>query len=192
MVLRSARQHSCRRERAAGFSLIEVLISLGILSIMLIGVLPLFTKSMTNNAEGNQITEVTNRSRLHVESLLSLPFDAPALTIPAGSVIPVSGEPGLETRELFSPSEERWLLPADFPAGETPLYTRITRVRQFNVTAISDTDLELEDDEALPGGTDPTFVHLKEIEVRVNTGAPSLLNLMGGRKTVTLRVLKSS
>jgi hypothetical protein len=65
-------------------------------------------------------------------------------------------------------------------------------VRQFSVSALSDVDLLLEDDEALPGGTDPTAVHLKEIEVRVNTGAISTLNLMGTRKSITLRVLKSS
>jgi len=170
---------------SGGFSLIEVLIALAILAITLVGVLPLFAKSMSNNAEGNQLTEVTNRSRLHVESLLSVPFDAPALTIPVG-------ETELETRELYSQTEDRWYEEADFPANQTPLYTRMTRVRQFSVTAITDDDLELEDDEALVGGTPPTSVHLKEIEVRVNSGPPSTLNIMGGRKTVTLRVLKSS
>ena len=170
---------------SAGFSVIEVLLAMAILAITLVGVLPLFTKSMSNNSEGNQLTEVTNRSRLHVESLLSLPFDAPSLTLPVGDT-------ELETRDFFSQSQERWFEEADFPAGETPLYTRITRVRQFSVSAISETDLELEDDEALPGGTDPTALHLKEIEVRVNSGPASTLNIMGTRKNVTLRVLKSS
>jgi prepilin-type N-terminal cleavage/methylation domain-containing protein len=169
----------------AGFSLIEILIALAILAVVAVGVLPLFAKSMTNNVEGNQLTEVTNRSRLHVESLLSLPFDSPQLEVPAG-------ETELETRQLYSANDERWYEEDTFPNDQVPVYSRITRVRQFSVSAISEGDAELEDDEALTGGTDPSAVHLKEIEVRVNSGPPSTLNLMGTRKTVTLRVLKSS
>jgi prepilin-type N-terminal cleavage/methylation domain-containing protein len=185
VVLTRRRRFAGPPAPGAGFSLIEVLIALAILAVTLVGVLPLFAKSMSNNAEGNQLTEVTNRSRLHVESLLSVPFDAESLTVPAGQT-------ELETREFYSQTEDRWYDEADFPADQSPLYTRMTRVRQFSVTAIADGDLELEDDEALVGGTPPTNVHLKEIEVRVNSGPPSTLNLMGGRKTVTLRVLKSS
>jgi prepilin-type N-terminal cleavage/methylation domain-containing protein len=171
--------------RGRGFSLVEVLIALAILAITLVGVLPLFARSISNNAEGNQLTEVTNRSRLRVEELLSLPFDAPDLEVPVGETV-------LEVEELYSNAQDRWFLEAEFPADESPSYARQTRVRQFSVSAISEVDLELEDDEALPGGTDPTAVHLKEIEVRVNTGPLSTLNLMGTRKTITLRVLKSS
>jgi prepilin-type N-terminal cleavage/methylation domain-containing protein len=169
----------------AGFSLVEVLIALAILAITLVGVLPLFAKSMTNNVEGNQLTEVTNRSRLRIEELLSLPFDAPELQVPPGEQV-------LEVEELYSEAEGRWFAEDEFPAGDSPSYARQTRVRQFSVTAISEADLELEDDEALPGDADPTAVHFKEIEVRVNTGSISQLNLMGTRKTITLRVLKSS
>lgn len=184
-TLTERRQPSSGSSGSSGFSLIEVLIAMAMLAVTLVGVLPLFTKSLTNNAEGNQLTEVTNRSRLHVESLMALPFDAAALDVPVGETV-------LEVRELYSQSQERWFEEDVFPGGESPLYSRHTRVRQFSVTAISDGDLELENDEALPGGTDPSAVHLKEIEVRVNTGPPSTLNIMGSRKNVTLRVLKSS
>jgi prepilin-type N-terminal cleavage/methylation domain-containing protein len=180
-------RHRARWRAAAppeGFSLIEVLIALAILAVTVVGVLPLFVKSISNNAEGNQLTEVTSRGRLQLESLLSLPFDDETLTVP-------DGETMLETQELFSRSQERWFEEAAFPADESALYSRTTRVRQFSVLAISEGDVELEDDEALPGGTPPGLVHLKEIEVRINTGAPSTLNLMGTRKAITLRVLKS-
>ena len=174
-----------RAGRARGFSLIEVLIAMALAGLLLIGVLPIFAKSMSNNVEGNQLTEVTNRSRLHVESLFSLDFNAPELTIPVG-------ETALEVEELYSQAQERWFDEASFPAGEDPLYTRQTRIRQFSVAAVDDEDLEFEDAEALPGGSDPSQIHVKEIEVRVNTGPPSTFNIMGTRKTVTLRVLKSS
>ena len=186
MVLRSvAVRAGAAGARPRGFSLVEVLIALAILAITLVGVLPLFAKSISNNAEGNQLTEVTNRSRLRIEELLSLPFDAPELEVPLGETV-------LVVEELFSEAQERWVAAAEFPSDESPLYARQTRVRQFSVSAISEVDLVLENDEALPGGTDPGAVHLKEIEVRVNTGPISTFNLMGSRKTITLRVLKSS
>jgi prepilin-type N-terminal cleavage/methylation domain-containing protein len=167
-----------------GFSLVEILIAMALAGLLLVGVLPLFTKSMSNNVEGNQLTEVTNRARLHVEELMAMPVDAEDLTVP-------DGEDQLVTVEMFSPSQERWIDEIQFAADEQPLFTRTTRVRQFNMSAVSNIDLEFEDDEVLPGGTPASQVQIKEIVVRVNTGRPTFLSLMGRQKAVTLRVLKS-
>jgi hypothetical protein len=93
--------------------------------------------------------------------------------------------------DLFSPSEERWIEESLYADDADPLYTRTTRVRQFNMSAISQIDLEFEDDEVLPGGSPASQVEIKEIVVRVNTGLPTFLSLMGRQKAVTLRVLKS-
>ena len=168
----------------AGFSLIEVLIAMALAGLLMIGVLPLFTKSMANNVEGNQLTEVTNRARLHVEELMAMPVDAEELTVP-------DGDDELVQVDLFSPTEERWIDLDDYAEPGDPLYTRTTRVRQFNMSALSNIDFEFEDDEVLPGGTPASQVGIKEIVVRVNTGRPTFLNLMGRQKAVTLRVLKS-
>jgi prepilin-type N-terminal cleavage/methylation domain-containing protein len=167
-----------------GFSLIEVLIAMALAGLLLIGVLPLFTKSMSNNVEGNQLTEVTNRARLHVEELMAMRVDAVELTVP-------DGLDELVRVDLFSPSEERWIEESLYADDADPLYTRTTRVRQFNMSAISQIDLEFEDDEVLPGGSPASQVEIKEIVVRVNTGLPTFLSLMGRQKAVTLRVLKS-
>ena len=70
--------------------------------LLLIGVLPLFTKSMSNNVEGNQLTEVTNRARLHVEELMALPVDAEELTVP-------DGLDELLRVELFCKTDGRWI-----------------------------------------------------------------------------------
>jgi prepilin-type N-terminal cleavage/methylation domain-containing protein len=182
-MTRSRRIEVAPRDSRLGFSLIEVLIAMALAGLLLIGVLPLFTKSMSNNVEGNQLTEVTNRARLHVEELMAMPIDAEELTVP-------DGDDMLQTIELFSPTEQRWIEEDDFGTGPA-LYTRVTRVRQFNMSAVNQTDLEFEDDEVLPGGTPAGQVSIKEIVVRVNTGRPSFLNLMGRQKAVTLRVLKS-
>jgi prepilin-type N-terminal cleavage/methylation domain-containing protein len=168
----------------AGFSLIEVLISMALAGLLLIGVLPLFTKSMSNNVEGNQLTEVTNRARLHVEELMALPIDAEELTVP-------DGDDELVTVEMYSSAQKRWLDEADYADAAPPLFSRTTRVRQFSMSAVSNLDLEFEDDEVLPGGTPASQVQIKEIVVRVNTGRPTFLSLMGRQKAVTLRVLKS-
>jgi type II secretory pathway pseudopilin PulG len=170
---------------AAGFSLIEVLIAMGLTGLLMIGVLPLFTKSMSNNVEGNQLTEVTNRARMHIEELMALPIDAEELTVP-------DGDQALVQIDLYSPTEDRWIDEDEYPDGGTePLYTRRTLVRQFNMSAVSNVDLTFDDDEVLPGGTPSSQVEIKEIVVRVNTGRPTLLNLMGRQKAVTLRVMKS-
>jgi prepilin-type N-terminal cleavage/methylation domain-containing protein len=180
-----SQQTRCRRgSRRQGFSLVEVLIAMALAGLVLIGVLPLFTKSMSNNVEGNQLTEVTNRARLHVEELMALPVDAEELTVP-------DGQNELLRVDLFSPTEERWIEESQYPDTGNPLFTRTTRVRQFNTSAISQTDLEFEEDEILPGGSLSSQVEIKEIVVRVNTGLPTFLNLMGRQKAVTLRVLKS-
>jgi hypothetical protein len=157
---------------------------MGLAGLLMIGVLPLFTKSMSNNVEGNQLTEVTNRARMHVEELMAMPIDATELTLENGAT-------ELVQVDLYSPTEERWIDVDDYADSSDPLFTRTTRVRQFNMSAVSNVDLEFEEDEALEGGTPASQVQIKEIVVRVNTGRPTLLNLMGRQKAVTLRVLKS-
>lgn len=173
-----------RRVRAAGFSLLEVLMATVLLAMVLLGVMPLFARSSLSNREGWQLTQVTNRARLHMETLSSLPFDSPDLTIPAG-------ETELETTDLWSVVQEAWIPEAGFPGDEQPAYSRTTRVRQFSSTAVSRTDIEFADAEALVGGTNPSRVHLKEIEIRVNSGQPSNLIILGRRKAVSLKLLKS-
>jgi prepilin-type N-terminal cleavage/methylation domain-containing protein len=171
-------------DRLRGFSLIEVLIAMALAGLLIIGVLPLFTRSMSNNVEGNQTTEVTNRARLHLEELMALPIDAEELTVP-------DGESQRVTVEVYSASRDRWIEESQLGGAEPPLYTRTTRVRQFSNLALSHFDLELEEDEALPGGSPSSRVQLKEIVVRVNTGRPTFSSLMGRQKAVTLRVLRS-
>ena len=183
-MARPERPTLCSTAAAAGFSLIEVLIAMGLAGLLMIGVLPLFTKSMSNNVEGNQLTEVTNRARMHVEELMALRIDAEELTVP-------DGDDELVQVDLFSPSEERWIDEDEYAEAVDPLFSRTTRVRQFNMSAVNNIDLEFEDDEVLPGGTPASQVQIKEIVVRVNTGRPTFLNLMGRQKAVTLRVLKS-
>ena len=171
--------------RVHGFTLVEVLIAVALMGMLMISVLPMFVKAMSNNVEGNQLTEVTSRARVHLEDLLGQPFNSPELTVPLG-------EEELLERDLWSATQERWFEEDAFPAQEIPQFTRVTVVRQFNLTALSDTDFELETDERLPGGSLSSVVHLKEIEVRVNSGPPTIAGMLGARrKSINLKALKA-
>ena len=174
------------RSTAAGFTLVEVLVATGVMSIVMVGILGLFIHGVDNNQQGRELTAVTNHARSHLETLLALPFDAPGLTVP-------DGENALEVRELWSETAEAWIDEATFPGGEVPTFGRVTRVRQFNTSALSAVDLELTANEVVPGGMPARFVQLKEIEVRVNSGAITYQSALGkGAKAINLRILRSS
>ena len=72
-------------------------------------------------------------------------------------------------------------------SGQRVLWNRTTTVRQYSVDALADGNLTV--DEALPGGTDPIYIHLKEVRIQLNS--TRLSDGLGPAKQVTMRVLKS-
>jgi type II secretory pathway pseudopilin PulG len=158
-----------------GFSVIEVLIATAIFFIIAMGLLPLFTQSMANNVAGREATEVSNFAKSRVEELLQLPFNDERMTIPAGGNV-------LETVEHWSVADEAWM---PGPAVDGSLWERTTRIRQFGVNDMLDGFL----DNPLPGGFDPDFIHLKEIEVEVRGTRNS--GPFGGAKKMSVRMLRA-
>lgn len=159
------------RERSDGFSLIEVLIAALILMVILLGMVPLFTRSVTNNIQGFDYTEVSNYAKSRAEEFLQFPFNSPNLTVPVGSE-------SLEVTEFFSRQTHEWV--DDLPDGEDALFTRTTQVRQFGVNDVQN---------PLDGGASANRVHLKEITVTVEgAGLPGSL---GTGKEISVRVMKS-
>lgn len=151
-------------------SLIEALIAAAILLTIALGLLPLFTRAILDNSAGNQATQATNYARSRTEALFQVPFDNQALDIPAGQPERTDVDSwAVGAPEQVGDAAEGW-----WPGRPTNkgllLWTRETRVRQYGVEDLQD-DAEL--DNPLPGGTDPAFVQLKEIEIRLRpTGAP--------------------
>ena len=83
MELTTAGRRPAHAPAAAGFSLIEALIAAAILLIIALGLIPLFSRAITDNVNGNDATQATNGSRTQLEDMLGLPFANTRLTVPA-------------------------------------------------------------------------------------------------------------
>lgn len=191
-----------------GFSLVEVLVAMAVLTVVLLSLLPLFHRSMAVNAGGREAGHQSALGRSEVDELLQLPFNHDLLEVEAGTE--------RTTTEFWSTGlpdrlgDEGWR-PEPPPPGaglgqqEEALWQRTVRVRQYSLNGVQDTDgdgvidrvLGLEDadrdgvfDNPLPAGTLPAAVHLKEVEVTVESrrGAGNVI-LPTGR--LRLQQLKS-
>lgn len=191
------RRHGRRpARRAGGYSLVEVLLGLTILMVALIGLMPLFTRSIQQNLEGKQSTEATGHGRTELEHLLQLDFNNWLVSVLNNDSRPLhlywtEGDP---TKR----GDERWT--PDIPPSSTfASWEMDSVVRQYGIRSVRDDDLDgivevivgLEDsnldgvlDNPLPAGSQPAFVHLKTLDVTlekqsstVTMGAPLRLDL---------------
>jgi type II secretory pathway pseudopilin PulG len=173
---RSAARRSRGGER--GLSLIEALIAMALLLLVAIGILPLFTRAMVNNAAGSEATQAANHARQQLEELGQLPFNNDVLAIAAGNQLLTedayfSGDQNRQGDEFFA---------AAGAGNGFELWDRTTRVRQFGMRGVVDDDADnvidglvgLEDDNddgeidsPLAAGTDVAFVHFKELSVEL-------------------------
>jgi hypothetical protein len=159
-----------------GLSLIEVMFASLLFLAVALGVVPMFTQSMVSNSSGNDSTKAANFARARAEELTQYEFNHPDLTIDAGSE---------KTVEEYYGTDSQWHL-YPIPNGDTPPWSRRTIVRQYNVDALDDDRVEMA--EALAAGSDPTFIHLKEIQVTVEQGGSVFTSLA---KTITVRTLRA-
>jgi type II secretory pathway pseudopilin PulG len=179
-----------RRRAESGFSMIEALIAAGILLIIAVGLLPVFTRAVQDNVTGNDASQATNNSRTRVEEMLGVPFDNLVMTVPVGSTQRQTIESWAQgTVDQTGDANEGWWPNAPTNRG-TLLWTRTTRVRQYSISALDDGDLDRLDDgltgeDELPGNTQPTFVHLKEIEVTITN--PKQGGVLGSGQGILLR-----
>ena len=157
---------SSDRRSEAGFSLVEVLIATALLLLIVIGLIPLFTRSMLNNVEGDEATRATNVAVDNFERLLSLPFDSLPMSLPAGVAITTQDDALLL-------NTNQWHDAGSIPAGDHARYLRTTTVQQFNISDLLDNGTL---DNPLPGGWTPSQVHIKVVDIQVGNprkvGAP--------------------
>ena len=175
-------RRSALRSAAKGFTILEVLVAAGLLLVVLVGLLPLFMRSIMENVEGRESTQVSNHGRSELEIMKQLRFNNPELDITTGTETVVQrywtmGDPDYV-------GDEEWV--DTVPAGEFGLWDRTTTVRQYGINNVIDTDLDgvidqivgLEDadydgylDNPLAAGTLPGAIHLKEVDVEVQNRA---------------------
>jgi type II secretory pathway pseudopilin PulG len=166
---------------AAGFSLVEALLATLIVVVVVLGLLPLFTRAARSNFQGAESTSVANMAVSRAEEFFQFPFDNPSLTIASGTTENTFDE-------VWTKEDAGWIAGTAATAtagGKTPLWTRQTVVRQYNVNDI----LDGEPLTPLDGDTPLTSVHLKEIRVAVagtRLGGP-----LGGGQALSVQLFKS-
>lgn len=178
------------RRGETGFSLLECLIAAVILLFIALGLVPLFAQAIRDNETGSDFTQATNGTKSRLEESLQLPFNNQALEVPAaqpqGQVIE-SWAQGDRTKT--ADANERWWPGAPNDKGML-LWTRTMRINQYSMGDLDkrNEDYVLTSNERKPGGTDPIYVHLKEVEVVLESEKEG--TVFGGGRRVTFRVLK--
>lgn len=173
-----------RPHRQSGFSLIEVLVAAVIFLIIALGVLPFFTIAIRDNRSGAESTELANMARSRLEKFSQLPFDAPDLTLEAGTSAKT-----ISDYYSFADKEWRSCSSPCPPTEDAGAWLRTTTVRQYSIGALDDGVLEPAT-EALDDTAPAGAVHLKEIVVQIR--GVRLNSLYGPAKRLTLRTIKSS
>jgi prepilin-type N-terminal cleavage/methylation domain-containing protein len=174
-------------ELTDGFSLVEVLIAMALLTVVLLSLVPLFQRSMVVNANGREAGQQSALGRSEVEKLLQLPFNHDLLEVTAGTerTFTEYWSTGLQERL----GDEGWRPDLPTPGAglgqqAEALWQRTVRVHQYSLNGVEDSDgdgvidriLGLEDadrdgvfDNPLPAGALAASVHLKEVEVTVDS-----------------------
>lgn len=180
------------RRGTAGFSMIESLIAAGVLLIIALGLLPLFARAIQDNTTGNDATQSTNNGRTRLEEMLAPPFLHQALVLAPADLQKETADAWTQgNADETGDADEGWWKDPDPADLGTILWNRTTRVRQYSIGALADGELDppaaggAPPAEALPGNTQPIFVHLKEIEVVI--GNPKQGSILGGGQGITLR-----
>ncbi len=174
-----------KRTPEAGFSLVEALIAGLILLFIALGLIPLFARSLRDNMAGNDSTQASNHGRARLEEFQQIPFNNQSLSLaPASTQTAVDESWAQGNVTQVGDADEGWW--PDAPSGHgSLLWSRQTVIRQYGITDLDDGTLS----DPLPGGTEPVFVHLKEVEVRLESERQPG-NPLGGGRVVTFRMIK--
>lgn len=158
------------RTSEAGFSLVEGLVAAALLLIVTVGILPLFSRAMQNNAKGNDSTRQANGAVDELERSISMPFNSGPMDVVNGT------NQTVETRviALRNPPETitpRWELPADLGPNDRPVTTRQRTLRQFSFDDLTDNQ---QFDSPLAGDVEDRLVQFKVVDLVIDDPAKPL------------------
>lgn len=171
----------------AGFSLVELLVSALLLTVVVLGILPLFTRSAMDTVAGNEFMQLTNHGRTAIEELHQLPFNNDALTITAGTERTSTLHWAAGDPDVLGDPAEGWWPEAELAGKGLAPWIRTTRVHQYRFEALEDGVLD--PGERLDSNAPPGDVHFKEIEVLVTDFAGG--GFLSPGRQVELRTLKA-
>lgn len=164
---------------ARGLTMVEVLIAAALLGVIMVGMIPLFTRSILANQAGWESSRVSSLGKSQVEEYIEAGFNAPPLTLAAGSE--------LVSTDYYSDAYHQWMPGEDPEEGDTSLWFRTTSVRQYHISAVDDGILDPA--EALPANADPVWINLKEVEILVENRRGAAL--IRPDQALTLHVVKA-
>ena len=82
-----------KQDREAGFTLLEVIIAISILTVGLLAVASMQTAAIRGNDTAYRVTESVTWAQDRLEFLLALPFDDPALSLGTDKTDPMTSPP---------------------------------------------------------------------------------------------------
>jgi type II secretory pathway pseudopilin PulG len=165
------------RRSESGLSLVEALIAVALIGLVAVGIIPMFTRAMSDNMAGADYTRVTNFAKAKEEDFSRLPFNQATIQPPAGQT-------DLMSTEYMDPNTLQWSATA--PTTVLNYWTRNTDISQYG---INDTDDDQTFNSKLAGGSSPLMVHIMQEQVQVQSS--STLSPTGARRSTTIRYLKA-
>ncbi|HEV3459034.1 MAG TPA: prepilin-type N-terminal cleavage/methylation domain-containing protein [Thermoanaerobaculia bacterium] len=166
-----------RKLEARGFSMIETLIAAALIGVVAIGIIPLFTRAMTDNMVGADYTRVTNYAKSKEEDFTRAQFTDPNIQVPVG-------QGNLLTTEYMDPTTLQWTTVK--PLNPLAVWTRTTTITQYNIDDLIDDQMF---DYPINGGasTDDTHIIQSQVEVK----SVSAVGPAGARRKTIIRFLKA-
>jgi hypothetical protein len=178
-ALRAARP---RPRGAAGFTLVESLIGAALLLLVMIGVLPLFTRAMIDNMAGADYTKIANMAKSRHEDFARAPFDGAAYNIPAGQTSTVIDEYWDMLSSSWQPTPSSGKLP------NSAAWERTTTVTQYTFADALDNGVL---DTPLDGGTAGEIMQAQVLVKSVNPAGAGAVGPLGSRRQTIVRFLKA-
>ncbi len=157
--------------------MVETLIAAALIGVVAIGVIPLFTRAMTDNLTGADYTRVTNYAKSKQEDFARLRFTDTTIQVPAG-------QGNLVSTEFMDPTVLQWVTTK--PANPLAVWSRATTITQYN---IFDTDDDNMFDFPINGGASIDEIQIIQAQVQVKSVSP--VGPAGARRTTTIRFLKA-
>jgi prepilin-type N-terminal cleavage/methylation domain-containing protein len=165
-----------------GFSMIEALIATAIIGGVAIGVIPLFSRAISDNLAGSDYTRVSNYSKSEEEDFAREPFANYTTIVP-------SGQTQSQVVQYIDPTSKQWVTVANLaavPQNPNIVWTRTITYKVFNASDMDDDQLY---NNPVSGGANPTAIQVVEATVQVQ--AISKIGPTGGRRSTTIRLLKA-